>query len=165
MIGRHPRFHKVLNCRVGSERNVPPLTEGEENPTLGLDHEQEDKPQDHEQLSQSLGERQSPTIDMVKEADGNSAKRDLSGSDDSDAGQSKPAQRMKGEHGAVARIKPVRSNRWGTVNDAAGEELKQAPSQQRRTSLSSGGVSNNLRGNQDPVLAVGGKVKSLQPVH
>jgi hypothetical protein len=120
----------------------------------------------------------SPTIDMVEEADGNSAKRDLSGSDDSDAGRSKPARRIKGEHSAVARIKSARSNRWGAVNDAAGEELphpssmssetrdddKQAPSQQRRTSSSSGGVSNNLRGNQDPVLAFGGKVKSLQSI-
>ncbi len=71
----------------------------------------EDKPQDHEQPLQSLGERQSPTIDMLEETEGNSAKRDLSSSDDSDAGRSKPAQRMKGEHGAVARVKSARSNR------------------------------------------------------
>jgi hypothetical protein len=85
---------------------------------------------------------------------------------------------MKGEHGAVARVKSARSNRWGVVNDAAGEEASypstmssetrdvgnRASSQQRRTSSSSGGVSNNLRGNQDPVLAFGGKVKSLQSI-
>jgi hypothetical protein len=44
------------------------------------------------------------------------------------------------------------------------DDAKQALSPQRRTSSSSGGVSNNLHGNQDPVLAFGGKMKSLQSI-
>ncbi len=76
------------------EGNVPPPTVSVQNPGLGQDQPsviEEDKPQDHEDPLQSLKERQS----MVPEAtEGDSAKRDLSGSDDSDAGRSKPAQRM-----------------------------------------------------------------------
>jgi hypothetical protein len=88
-----------------------------------------------------------------------------------DAGQSKPAL-----HGAVSRSKSARSNRWGALPDASGKEdshsssvvsvdrrdNERATGQQRATPSSHGGVSNNLRGNQDPVLVATGKVKLLQ---
>ncbi len=54
----------------------------------------------------------------------NSAKRDLSGSEDSDAGIGKlDMQRMKGEHGAVTRTKTTRSNRWGETHEKMAKEL------------------------------------------
>jgi hypothetical protein len=83
---------------------------------------------------------------------------------------------MKGEHGAVARLKTTRSNRWGAAHKSSGKEESRSSStavafgianelaadQQQATSRR--GVSNNLRGTHDPVLGFGGKVKSLESI-
>ena len=62
-----------------------------------------------------LAPKQEERQSLIPQADNEkSAKRNRGSSDDSDAGNDKPdAQRMKGEHGAVARGKLKRSNRWG----------------------------------------------------
>ncbi len=62
-------------------------------------------------------------------ASANPAKRNLSGSDDSDAGNGKPnMQRMKGEHGAVTQTKTTRSHRWGATHEKSGKEESQSSS-------------------------------------
>jgi hypothetical protein len=59
----------------------------------------------------------------------NPAKRNLSGSDESEPGSGKPdMQRMKGEQGAVARTKTARSNRWGATHKSSGKEETQSSS-------------------------------------
>ena len=107
----------------------------------------------------------------------NPAKRILSNSDDSDAGNDKPdMQRLKSEHGAVTRTKTTRSNRWGATHESSGKEDSQTSStmvaigmakelaadQQQATPRR--GVSNNLRGTHDPVLGFGGKVWSQESI-
>ena len=110
-------------------------------------------------------------------ADENPAKRNLSGSDDSDAGNGKPdMQRMKGEHGAVPRTKTTRSNRWGATHESSGKEESQSSSTavafgmakelaaDRLQATPRRGASNNLRGTHDPVLGFGGKVWSQESI-
>jgi hypothetical protein len=76
--------------------------------------------QEH-QLLQSQTRLQPPLLEEDKPpASVNSAKRDLSGSDDSDAGDGKPdLQRRKGEHGAVTRPKATRSIRWVAAHESS----------------------------------------------
>jgi hypothetical protein len=127
---------------------------------------------------QSQEGQQPPLLEEDKPpASANSAKRDLSGSDDSEAGDGKlDLQRRKGEHGAVTRPKATRSIRWGAAHESSRKEGSQSSStavafgiamelaadQQHATSKR--GVSNNLRGTHDPVLGFGGKVKSLESI-
>jgi hypothetical protein len=72
---------------------------------------------------QMLAPKQEERQSLILQADNEkSAKRNHGSSDDSDAGNDKPdAQRMKGEHGAVARGKSKRSNRWGTAGNSSGK--------------------------------------------
>jgi hypothetical protein len=76
--------------------------------------------QEH-QLLQSQQGLQPPLLEEDKPpASANSTKRDLSSSDDSDAGDGKPdLQRRKGEHGAVTRPKSTRSIRWGAAHESS----------------------------------------------
>jgi hypothetical protein len=122
-----------------------------------------------------LAPKQEERQSLIPQADNEkSAKRNHGSSDDSDAGNDKPdAQRMKGEHGAVARGNSKRSNRWGTAGSSSGKEEFQslavaaafsgadefAADQQQLTSRR--GVSKNLRGTHDPVLGFAGRVRSL----
>ena len=113
------------------------------------------------------------------------AKRNMSSSDDSDAGNGKPdMQRMKAEHGAAIRTKTTRSNRWGATHNSSGKEEPNSSSMadalgiakgltaDRRQSTSRREVSNNLRGTHDPVLGFGtrdhqkdgGKIRSLESI-
>ena len=113
------------------------------------------------------------------------AKRNMSSSDDSDAGNGKPdMQRMKAEHGAAIRTKTTRSNRWCATHNSSGKEESNSSSMavalgmakgltaDRRQSTSRREVSNNLRGTHDPVLGFGtrdhqkdgGKIRSLESI-
>jgi hypothetical protein len=107
----------------------------------------------------------------------NPAKRNLSSSDEYDSRSSKPdMQRMRGEHGAVARSKTARSIRWGEGDNSSGKQDAQSSStaaahglpnkiateqQQLQTRR---GISNNLRGTHDPVSGFGGKGRSLESI-
>ena len=131
------------------------------------------QPQKEQQTSSSEDSEQKDKPPMSA----NPAKRILSNSDDSDAGNDKPdMQRLKSEHGAVTRTKTTRSNRWGATQESSGKEDSQTSStvvaigmakelaveQQQATPRR--GVSNNLRGTHDPVLGFGGKVLSQESI-
>jgi hypothetical protein len=183
----HSSLPKQKNSIAEDEANQTPspvehgaehsLEKGEELSIEETIEESKEQNQEHQQLQSQKGQ-QSPLPEEEKpQADENPAKRGLSGSDDSDAGNGKPdMQRMKEEHGAVARPKTTRSNRWGAAHKSSGKEESQSSStvvafgmanklaadQQQITSRR--GVSNNLRGTHDPVLGFGGEVKSLESI-
>jgi hypothetical protein len=160
----------LRELELSIEETIEEAKEQNQEPQLLQSQDQKPKEQDQGQQPPLLEEAKPP-------ARANPAKRNLSSSDDSDAGNGKPdMQRMKGEHGAVVRTKTMRSNRWGATHKSSGKEESQSSStdiafgmakvlaadQQQATS--GRGVSNNLRGTHDPELGFGGKVKSQESI-
>ena len=133
--------------------------------------------QNQDAKGRMLGPQLPSLEDEESPASANPAKRNLSGSDDSDAGSGKPdTQRMKVEHGTAVRTKAARSNRWGAKHNLSGIDNTQYASTavalgmameltaDRRHATSRREVSNNLRGTHDPVLGFGGKVTSQESI-
>jgi hypothetical protein len=133
--------------------------------------------QNQDAKGQMLGPQLPSLEDEESPASANPAKRNLSGSDDSDAGSGKPdTQRMKVEHGTAVGTKAARSNRWGAKHNLSGIDNTQYASTavalgmameltaDRRHATSRREVSNNLRGTHDPVLGFGGKVTSQESI-
>ncbi len=122
---------KNSNVEDEGNRTPSPVKQRAENSLKGGEElsieeaieESKEQDQEHHLLQSQKGLQPQLLEEDKPPASANSAKRDLSGSDDSDAGDGKPdLQRRKGEHVAVTRPKATRSIKWSAARESSRKE-------------------------------------------